>query len=139
MNASSDNTMDEMPMHRNIADTSQTVPARNPFEPRIPQPRPTRKVEEEKEPAVSTSLDVDELVKKIDAKIAELEKEEQEEKNKAKGVSSYKPIVESKEEKPDIKESVPSNDKVTINKPITNELVIEDEEDDDFFDDFFDN
>ena len=68
-------------------------------------------------------FDVDELVKKIDKKIAELEKEEAEEKQKqgAKVVTEVNPVSEPK------KEEV---------KPVN--LELKDEEEDNYFDDFFD-
>ncbi len=79
------------------------------------------------------SFDVDELVKKIDAKIAELEKEEAMNKQKQqqqqssipkpiKDISPVKEIVTPKKEEP--KKKV--------------DLKLDDEDDDDFFDDFFD-
>lgn len=86
-------------------------------------------------------FDVDELVKKIDAKIAELEEEERknkEEDNKLKQSTDDNHIVkEVVNEKQDISNDNTKDD----NKHVTtNNLIIEDEEDDDeFFDDFFDN
>ena len=82
------------------------------------------------------SFDVDELVKKIDAKIAELEKEEAMNKQKQqqqqqqqssipkpiKDISPVKEVVTPKKEEP--KKQV--------------DLKLDDEDDDDFFDDFFD-
>ena len=162
MNASSDNTMEEMPMHRGMAGSPPGLPgmqrpAVSPFAPNIEDPlansKPasptTRREEKAEEPS---GFNVDDLVKKIDAKIAELEKEEEEEK-KAKGRisggTSEIPISDKKDEtsvetlddKPKVVETL--NDKKE-NKPQTvppakNNLVIEDEEDDEFFDDFFDN
>ena len=100
-----------------------------------------RKIEEEQTsrpvPAASPSslkddddddlgFDVDELVKKIDAKIAELEAEERrEQEEKKKEAVEAKPVEEKVEEK---KEEV-----------ATTPIKLEDESDDDFFDDFFDN
>ena len=76
-------------------------------------------------------FDVDELVRKIDAKIAELEEEERREKEKQQQSS---PVVEkSPTEDKDNKAEV-------IAKPQEVSLQLQDEEDDDnFFDDFFDN
>ena len=77
--------------------------------------------------AKKPSFDIDDLVKKIDAKIAELEKEEalnkQKEKEEKKGTEpvSVSPIPEVKE----------------VSKENPN-LKLEDEDDDQFFDDFFD-
>ena len=93
-------------------------------------------------------FDVDELVRKIDAKIAELEKEEQEEREKSKTAS--KSTSTSTVSKPDIKPSVTRLDTEEDNvltteeekkevKPTKIELDDEEEDDDDFFDDFFDN
>lgn len=75
------------------------------------------------------NFDVDELVKKIDAKIAELEEEEKREKEEAakkNGISNTNSIDNT------IKSAQ------TTPQP-NNNLVLEDEDDDDFFDDFFDN
>lgn len=87
---------------------------------------PTIEKAEDKKP----SFDVDELVKKIDAKIKELEKDEKEEKSQSNVV---KPAeinnINNNIEKTEISER---------QKP--NNIVLEEkEEDDDFFDDFFDN
>lgn len=68
------------------------------------------------------SFNIDDLVKKIDAKIAEIEKEEEEEKNKT---------VTLPEEK--VTEDNNSKDNTTIQK-----MYDENTSDDDFFDDFFD-
>jgi len=101
-------------------------------------------------------FDVDELVKKIDAKIAELEaeeKKEQEEQEKKKKeeerrnqqvreqnrteINSVNNVIEEKKEEP--------IERLTTEKPVEEKnepinLDLEDEsEDDDFFDDFFDN
>ena len=101
-------------------------------------------------------FDVDELVKKIDAKIAELEaeeKKEQEEQEKKKKeeerrnqqvreqnrteINSINNVIEEKKEEP--------IERLTTEKPVEEKkepinLDLEDEsDDDDFFDDFFDN
>ena len=70
-------------------------------------------------------LDVDELVRKIDKKIAELEKEEEEEKKKqgVKGVAEVNPVNET-------------NRVVEEKKPVN--LELKDEEEENYFDDFFD-
>ena len=97
-------------------------------------------------------FDVDELVRKIDAKIAELEEEEK----KNKEAEKKKPVVSEpfisktvpmKEEKivPDIK--LTEKKDVPVIKPLSDirpevDISLDDdseEEDDDFFDDFFDN
>ena len=94
-------------------------------------------------------FDVDELVKKIDAKIAELEAEEKkEEEERKKKESLVQPrtapatvattpihsINDIYSEKPAVKET----SVVEKPKPLPN-LDLDDESDDDFFDDFFDN
>ena len=92
-----------------------------------PNPFPSIDVKEDEDDQDELEFDVDELVKKIDAKIAELEREEalERQKSKSKGASSTKettPVVETPQQKP------------------TNLNLEElDEDDDDFFDDFFDN
>ena len=80
------------------------------------------------------SFDVDELVKKIDAKIAELEKEEAmkaKEPKPVKDVSPVKEVVNSPI--PEVSEMP----KVEQPKKEVN-LSLDDDDDDDFFDDFFD-
>ena len=98
-----------------------------PFKPKVADPDDN----DEKE----LEFDVDELVKKIDAKIAELEREEalERQKSKTRGPSSDKPTVVPKytEEKPVINEET--------KKPVDINLNELEEDDDDFFDDFFDN
>ncbi len=88
-------------------------------------------IHEEKSKQSTPDFDVDELVKKIDAKIAELEEEEK--KNKE----------EEKKKKADSKMEVigdKSSEIVHKDKVIESNLNLDDEEeDDDFFDDFFDN
>ena len=81
-----------------------------------------------------SGFNVDELVKKIDAKIAELEEEERRNKAESKKNEEKKAVVpEILEEK-----EVPKNSNVEAN---VNKVSIEldDEDDDEFFDDFFDN
>ena len=76
-------------------------------------------------------FDVDELVKKIDAKIAELEEEEKYQKNIDKDNKNnvIEKVVENNKEN-DSKKDLNSNNKLVLD---------EDNDDDDFFDDFFDN
>ena len=74
------------------------------------------------------SFDVDELVKKIDAKIAELEKEEALNKEKEK-MNKMEEKEEKLEESP-VKEVTTNND-INLN-------LDDNDSDDDFFDDFFD-
>jgi len=83
-------------------------------------------------------FDVDELVKKIDAKIAELEEEEKKNKEKLDSKSNI-----SKQESTDIKG--PANTEKEIVSEIKEDkkeipkLDLNNDTDDDFFDDFFDN
>ena len=89
-------------------------------------------------------FNVDDLVKRIDAKIAELEeeekreKEEQERKQKLIEVTE-KPVKEEIVPEPVIIEGKPvANAKTNAPKPQTeNKLYIDDTDDDNFFDDFF--
>ena len=91
-------------------------------------------------------FDVDELVRKIDAKIAELEKEEREEKEKAKTASkTTTPKSTDEDIRPSVTElsdeeenGLKSEDDKQEDKHVNIELDDE-EDDDDFFDDFFDN
>ena len=89
----------------------------------------SRSISEHEEP--SNGFDVDELVRKIDAKIAELEEEErQNNKEKANKESEEKLEVIGDED----------SEIVHKDKVIENNLDLEDDDDDDeFFDDFFDN
>lgn len=123
-------------------------PAKKPYEPvfvpseskpspvaefaQTPSVKPLEKESSSKDDGFN--FDVDELVKKIDAKIAELEEEEK--RNKAQEVShqEIKPTPPIDNVKP--LETTP----VVENKTNVNNLELSDDEsDDDFFDDFFDN
>ena len=83
-------------------------------------------------------FDIDELVKKIDAKIAEIEEEEKREKEK-NAENNIQPEEKVEETKPDVNsinsihevKEEPKNNKI--------ELDTESEDEEDFFDDFFDN
>ena len=131
-------------------------------------PAPSKNIVEEDDDDDDLGFDVDELVKKIDAKIAELEAEEKrnKEKEEAEKKAASIPSVTSSplstiEKLPDdiieeeyiprFKENIEEN---FVSKPITppvQERTVEvkptnvninlddDNEDDDFFDDFFDN
>jgi hypothetical protein len=130
--------------------------------PRSPFPMPNPMGMNEPFPKMNDDeFDVDELIKKIDAKIAELEKEEEENKAKLKSGSSNafdfsnlslndfakeeeKTIAEEKEEvnNDNLKKIVESNDAnvVKINEDIDDiikKIEEEDVSDDQFFDDFF--
>lgn len=93
----------------------------------------------------SFNFDVDELVKKIDAKIAELEEEEKKNKEqelttpklKEEQVQQATPIVTS----PVVNSNVNANTNTNANTNANiNDLELSDDgDDDDFFDDFFDN
>ena len=113
---------------------------------------PIKRVNEYKPNVISDDnedmeFDVDELVRKIDAKIAELEREEEEEREKTKSVSktttpkSTKTVDEPSMIKVDTEEEndLKIEEEKKEEKPTHIELDDEDEEDDDFFDDFFDN
>ena len=84
------------------------------------------------------SFDVDELVKKIGAKIAELEKEEamnkqkQQQKIESKPIMDVSPVKEVNSPIPEVKPVVKEQPKKEVN------LSLDDYDDDDFFDDFFD-
>ena len=101
----------------------------------------------------SSDFDIDELVKKIDAKIAELEEEE---KNNDDNDNKVIEMESQENTTPKIEELVPresmidktneSNDKESIttsinidelSKPIAQQSNSKDEDDDVFFDDFF--
>ena len=115
-----------MPMQIGENKPLNTPPkAFNPFE----QQSATPKVDNKKE--FDNGFDVDELVKKIDAKIAELEEEERKNKEKEeKAKSEDKLEVIGDKESEDI-----HKDKVIVQ----NLDLDDDDDDDDFFDDFFDN
>lgn len=91
----------------------------------------------------SFNFDVDELVKKIDAKIAELEEEEKKNKEqelttpklKEEQVQQATPIVTS----PVVNSNVNANTNTNTNANINDLELSDDGDDDDFFDDFFDN
>lgn len=95
---------------------------------------------------MNSSVDIDDLVKKIDKKIAELEEEErlEKEKRKKEEKTNSNIIEEAKVEKiaevskPEKLEDKIDNDKVEKKQQISLELDDEDD-DDEFFDDFFDN
>ena len=91
------------------------------------------------------SFDVDELVKKIDAKIAELEKEEamnkqkQQQKLDAMKAKQEKPVKDVSPVKEVVSEPVPEVKPVVKEQPKKEvNLSLDDDDDDDFFDDFFD-
>ena len=83
------------------------------------------------------SFDVDDIVKKIDAKIAELEKEEEEEKKKKEANNDFD--INSIINSPKIQEENNNNLNNIINgkKTVAEKKVLTSEDDDEFFDDFF--
>ena len=117
--------------------------------PSSPKAAPVKGSTESK--ADDLGFDVDELVKKIDAKIAELEAEEkknQEEEEKKQKEKESDAVVSTGISKPvhsiqDIYQSDSSDEKDVpspVSKSSNPSLDLEDDgEDDDFFDDFFDN
>ena len=123
-------------------------PAKKPYEPvfvpseskpspvaeftQTPSVKPLEKESSSKDDGFN--FDVDELVKKIDAKIAELEEEEKRNKAQEASHQEIKPTPPIDNVKP--LETTP----VVENKTNVNNLELSDDEsDDDFFDDFFDN
>ena len=112
---------------------------------------PSPNVEEDDDEDDGLDFDVDELVKKIDAKIAELEAEEKKAKEEAEKTQEVAaPSAPAEPETPVVpSEPQPKPNNNSINeiteekKPVspapTNISLDEDAEDDDFFDDFFDN
>ena len=86
---------------------------------------------DDKQKSATPDFDVYELVKKIDAKIAELEEEERrnKEEEKKKKENSKVEVIGDKE-----------SEIIHKDKVIESNLDLEDDlDDDDFFDDFFDN
>ena len=82
------------------------------------------------------AFNVDELVKKIDAKIAELEEEERKEREE----QEKKKQLEKAESIDDKKNEEALHEEGPIANKVNKDIVINDEDDDDdFFDDFFDN
>ena len=90
-------------------------------------------------------MDIDSLVKKIDAKIAELEKEEQEEKAKQNNLENNKltdydkldtTMVEKFDDffKKDNNSNTKEEPKVVVDK---DSVVVGNDNDDEYFDDFF--
>lgn len=90
----------------------------------------------------SFNFDVDELVKKIDAKIAELEEEEKKNKQQESVVEKPKempvqPTIPPVATTPIVPSPVVNNSNTNTN--FNNLELSDDSDDDDFFDDFFDN
>ena len=96
-------------------------------------------VREEKPKNDGLGFDVDDLVKKIDAKIAELEKEEEEQKRQEQNQNTNQNSNVSKVDSNEINDAMPSNNPIQQEIKQNNLNLDDDEEDDEFFDDFFDN
>ena len=96
-------------------------------------------VREEKPKNDGLGFDVDDLVKKIDAKIAELEKEEEEQKRQEHNQNTNQNSNVSKVDSNEINDAMPSNNPIQQEIKQNNLNLDDDEEDDEFFDDFFDN
>ncbi len=97
---------------------------------------PTPKVSMETEDDLG--FDVDELVRKIDAKIAALEEEERRNEEEAKKKAEIKTEESIPEEKKEEKQELEHLDVKEESVPTPPNLDLEDDLDDDFFDDFFD-
>ena len=97
-------------------------------EPPVPVLNPSLQQEPVAKPSAPAPFDVDELVKKIDAKIAELEKEEAQNQKEQEMEKTIPPVEE--------KQSLPVSEPVKNEKDVP--LEIPEDDDDDFFDDFFD-
>ena len=95
-------------------------------------------LENKKEVNSPSSLDIDDLVKKIDQKIAELEEEERLEKEKNKH-QEKKEETKVKEEQEEILDANISDYKEEEKTKESVSLDLDDDDDDEFFDDFFDN
>ena len=131
---------DETPIRPNIQFPT-------PSENRVSSP-PIRKPMPSFEDDDNDDFDVDELVRKIDAKIAELEREEREEKEREakartrSGTAPKKDTIQVEQTAPKIETNeIKTNTNTNIVKEIKEpDLTLDEEEDDDdFFDDFFDN
>ncbi len=141
-NMEDDDSSSSVPFTRPVRESYPVPPN---FPPSFYNTRPERSSSGEDGP----KIDVDDLVKKIDAKIAELEKEEAEEKKaeeeKKKSVTPIaktdeKQSEDKKEEKIEKLEEVKEEKKPDVNKNVNIDLDDDDDDDDDdFFDDFFDN
>ena len=120
MNANNSSMMPNMPIFPNMNERQ----SRNTMNNSIVKP-------DDKQKSATPDFDVDELVKKIDAKIAELEEEERrnKEEEKKKKENSKVEVIGDKE-----------SEIIHKDKVIESNLDLEDDlDDDDFFDDFFDN
>ncbi len=122
---------------RNVPNEKVELPFESPF-----AKKETFKSENDKRVDDDLGFDVDELVKKIDAKIAELEAEEKraKEEEQAKEEKSKKEEKEIIKEDINDKESVSTVPEINTTPQVINDLELDEVDDDDeFFDDFFDN
>ena len=101
----------------------------NPTHDRVPNPFGF------KDPFGDKPVDIDELVKSIDAQIAELEKEQKEEERKRKTRTSSKGGYHNDPFEGAIPKDMPSNVAVDNSSVVVDDHVVTDDE---FFDDFFD-
>ena len=109
-----------------------------PMRPSTPAPKPAEDDDDDDD----LGFDVDELVRKIDAKIAELEAEEK--KNQEEEKKAQETVEKLSSEPVETTDNEPYEEKVKPEKPSvsstnTNLNLDDDQDDDDFFDDFFDN
>ena len=87
-------------------------------------------------------FNVDELVKKIDAKIAELEEEERREKEQSEKTIDISAITKEPTVSPkpaEVKPTTPKDEKINISElnKESKESLVESANDENFFDDFF--
>lgn len=130
---------------RRIPNPNQPMFQNGPMPPFMPRPTEQRMMPSQNEENDS-GFDVDELVKKIDAKIAELEKEEkrnkelEEKRKKESNVETIQEDPEKKTEASEVPEKKKDDKEISKDQVIVQNLDLDDEDDDDeFFDDFFDN
>ena len=140
-------SMGSMPMNRQTMNSTPFGQFNESF--RKPSPFPSMDInsrvdveDDDEDDEKELEFDVDELVRKIDAKIAELEREEELERqkgSKTKGPSSTKEETTVVNNVQPVQATPSVNVNVQVEKPANIELEELDEDDDDFFDDFFDN
>ena len=111
------NPFEALKRNNNINQNNEQSARPNPFEMMAKQTPPMQS-------APTGGVNIDDLVKKIDAKIAELEKEEQEEEAKRKQEEQNKKEQENKEIQPEIKEEVnkPLQSSVNNEQPVQEQI-----------------
>jgi len=109
----------------------QHEPRRMPFIEQKESPEPSPKMP-------SPSLDVDDLVRKIDAKIAALEEEEKKQQKKEQQAEKTANTEVIGDKDSELFHKAADVDAKLEKEPKKKLIIEEDEEDDDFFDDFFD-